>query len=225
VAGTVKQLEQDYGDNLKVVFIHNALPFHQNAKPAALASMAANRQGKFWEMHDKLFANAQALTSENYEKWAGEIGLDIEKFKKDLADPELAKKIDRDQAAANALGARGTPAFFINGVNLSGAQPIEKFKEAIDAQLKAAEEELGKGTKLEALEDKLTLANNAQNGANLLKWLKKGEEPPAQPKQEEKKARPQEDDKTVYKAEFRKDDPSKGPATALVTIVEVSEFQ
>ena len=78
----LKQLLEAYPNDVKVVFKHNPLPFHPDAKLAAQATIAAHEQGKFWEMHDKLFANQRALNDENYVKWAQELELDVEKFKK-----------------------------------------------------------------------------------------------------------------------------------------------
>ena len=98
-----------YGKDLRVAFFHNPLGFHNRAEPAAIAAEAAGRQGKFWEMHDKLFANYKTLTDANFDKWAGEIGLDMDKFKADLKDSALSKKVKAQQAAAVKLGARGTP--------------------------------------------------------------------------------------------------------------------
>jgi len=118
---------------------------HNRALPAAQAAEAAGKQGKFWEMHDKLFENMKDLTDENFAKWAGEIGLDVEKFKKDMADPELNKKITDQQKLGTGLGARGTPAFFINGRYLSGAQPKEAFKALIDEEMKKADALIAKG--------------------------------------------------------------------------------
>lgn len=118
---------------------------HNRALPAAQAAEAAGKQGKFWEMHDKLFENMKDLTDENFAKWAGEIGLDVEKFKKDMADPELNKKITDQQKLGTSLGARGTPAFFINGRYLSGAQPKEAFKALIDEEMKKADALMAKG--------------------------------------------------------------------------------
>jgi protein-disulfide isomerase len=114
--------------------------------PAAMASEAAGEQGKFWEMHDKMFENQRQLSDANYEKWAQELGLNMTKFKADLKSPKLTKRIKAQQAKAVSLGARGTPAFFINGRFLSGAQPFPKFKEVIDAELKKADAAIAKGT-------------------------------------------------------------------------------
>ena len=119
---------------------------HNRAMPAAMASEAAGKQGKFWEMHDKLFQDPRALTDENIEKYATEIGLDMAKFKEDLKDKKLEAKIKKQQAQGSTLGARGTPAFFVNGRFLSGAQPFEAFKAIIDEEMKKADALLAKGT-------------------------------------------------------------------------------
>jgi len=113
--------------------------------PAALASEAAGKQGKFWEMHDKLFANNKALNDGNYVAWAGELGLDVEQFKKDMKDPGLKKKITAQQAQGMTVGARGTPAFFVNGRFISGAQPFPNFKKLIDEEMKKADKLIASG--------------------------------------------------------------------------------
>lgn len=113
---------------------------------AALALQAANRQGKGWQMHDKMFENNTALTPPDLEKYAKEIGLDVAKFKKDMEDPKLKEEVEADQKIGNSVGATGTPTFFINGRQLVGAQPFDKFKEMIDAEIKAADELLKSGT-------------------------------------------------------------------------------
>jgi protein-disulfide isomerase len=119
---------------------------HNRAMAAAMAAEAAGKQGKFWEMHDKLFENAKELTDENFAKWADEIGLDTAKFKKDLEDEGLKKKVLDQQKLGMSLGARGTPAFFINGRYLSGAQPAPAFKAVIDEEMKKADALIAKGT-------------------------------------------------------------------------------
>ena len=119
---------------------------HNRAMAAAMAAEAAGKQGKFWEMHDKLFENAKELTDENFMKWADEIGLDTAKFKKDLEDEGLKKKVLDQQKLGMSLGARGTPAFFINGRYLSGAQPTPAFKAVIDEEMKKADALIAKGT-------------------------------------------------------------------------------
>lgn len=151
VVPTLKEIEKNYGDEVKVAFKHNALPMHKQARPAALSAEAAGKQGKFWEMHDLMFANAKELTDENFAKWAGELGLNVEQFKKDMADPALGKKVDDNQKQGTGLGARGTPAFFVNGRYLSGAQPFDAFKALIDEEMKEADALIAKGVAKEAV--------------------------------------------------------------------------
>ena len=117
-------------------FTQQPLPYHNNAMPAAEASLAANEQGKFWEYHDKLFANQQALDRPSLEKYAEELGLNMGKFKAALDSGKFKAQITKDQADAQKAGASGTPTFLINGTKLVGAQPVDKFKELIDAELK-----------------------------------------------------------------------------------------
>jgi protein-disulfide isomerase len=102
----------------KVAFVFKQFPlsFHPQAMPSAKASLAAGRQGKFVEMHDKLFANQRELSEANYEKWAQELGLDLAKFKKDYADPAIEQQVKDEMAEGQKSGVRGTPTVFI-GVN------------------------------------------------------------------------------------------------------------
>ena len=203
-------------------FVQNPLGFHPNAMPAAKASMAAHRQGKFWEYHDKLFGNQREMNDANYVKWAQELGLDVERFKKDMADPSLQAEIERQQKAAVALGARGTPGFFISGELFSGAQPFDKFKEVIEKQLAAANAQGGDWVKV-------AKASN-QQGDNFEKWIVKGEAPPAgaaptPPPQDAAKQQRPPADPTVWKVALDDGDAIKGNKDALVKVVVFSEFQ
>lgn len=99
-------------------------------------------------MHDKLFANQSALTRPDLERYAKELGLDPAKFAKDMDDPKLNEEIESDKKLGNSLGASGTPTFFINGRQLVGAQPFEKFKEIIEEEIKKADELIKGGTPL-----------------------------------------------------------------------------
>jgi len=111
------------------------LSIHPKAQAAHAASEAAHRQGKFWEMHDKIFENQRQLDNATYLKYATELGLDIEQFKKDQKSAKVKKRIDADVAQAGKLGVTGTPAFYVNGRFLSGAQPFASFKRVIDEEL------------------------------------------------------------------------------------------
>ncbi len=120
---------------MKIVFKHLPLRMHKNAKSAAAATEAAHLQGKFWEMHDLVFQNQRQLSAEKYYELAGTLGLDSAKFKKDFASLEIRRTVEADQQEAGKLGVTGTPAFFVNGLFLSGAKPFEAFKEVIDKEL------------------------------------------------------------------------------------------
>jgi len=135
VLPTLQQIQQEYGDDVRIVFKHLPLGIHPKAPGAHRAAEAAHRQGKFWEMHDRIFANQRNLSPEQYRAYAEEIGLDLAQFEKDLADPATERRVQSDLAEASRLGVTGTPGFFINGRFLSGAQPFARFKEAIDAEL------------------------------------------------------------------------------------------
>jgi protein-disulfide isomerase len=137
VTPTLNQIEEAYGKDVRIVFKHLPLRMHTKAPAAHAAAEAAHRQGKFWEMHDKIFANQRELTEAKYVEYATELGLDVEKFKKDSASAEVKKKVDNDAKEAAALGVTGTPGFFINGLFLSGARPFDSFKTVIDKELKA----------------------------------------------------------------------------------------
>jgi protein-disulfide isomerase len=155
-ANSMAEVVKAYPKDVKFVFRHQPLPFHDRAAPAAKAAMAAHRQGKFFEMHDKMFANSKELTDANFETWAKEIGLDLAKFKADLASPEIEKQVKQDSEEGMRVGANGTPTFFVNGRKVSGAQPFEAFKSIIEEELKSADELLGQGVKIEAVYTKLT---------------------------------------------------------------------
>lgn len=136
VVPTLGQIHEEYGDQVRIAFKHMPLSFHTNAPAAHAAAEAAHRQGKFWVMHDKIYANQRDLSPATFEQYAAEIGLDIEKFKQDAASKAVASRIDADIAQAGSLGVTGTPGFFVNGRFLSGAQPFAAFKKLIDQELK-----------------------------------------------------------------------------------------
>ena len=132
---TLAQISQVYGDKVKVAFKHLPLSIHPDSPAAHAAAESAHRQGKFWEMHDKIFANQHEIKPDKLRAYAKEIGLDLAKFDKDVASPDVKKRIEADSQEAEKLGVSGTPAFFINGRYLSGAQPFENFKKMIDEEL------------------------------------------------------------------------------------------
>ncbi len=138
VGPTLKQVEEKYGKDVRIAFKHNPLPFHKRAKPAAMAAECAGEQGKFWAMHDALFEGQRSLEDADLEGYAAKSGANVAKWKTCVSSDKFAKRIDQNQKQAAQLGARGTPAFFINGRFLSGAQPFASFEKVIDEELKKA---------------------------------------------------------------------------------------
>ena len=132
----MKQIQEVYKDKVQIVWKNMPLiSLHKNAMGAALAAEAAHNQGKFWEMHDKLFDNQNNLEPDDVKQYAQALGLNIPQFEKDLDSPETRKRVSADMAEASSLGIPGTPAFFINGHYLNGAQPFEVFAKIINAEM------------------------------------------------------------------------------------------
>ena len=138
VQDTLREIEAEYEGKIRLAVMNNPLSFHKNALPAALAARAAGRQGKFWEMHELLFKNQAKLDEDNLVKLAQKLGLDIKRFNADRRDEKLKREIRAEQVQAIRNNATGTPAFFINGKKLSGAKPIQHFRNAIEEALKRA---------------------------------------------------------------------------------------
>jgi len=132
---TLAQITKEYGDKVRFAFKHLPLSMHSKARAAHQAAEAAHRQGKFWEMHDKIFEKPKDLSPETYLRYANELGLDIDQYNKDFASSSVRKVIDGDLAKASELGVSGTPSFFVNGRFLSGAQPYGSFARLIDEEL------------------------------------------------------------------------------------------
>ncbi len=132
-----EQVLDKYPDSVRVVFKHYPLSFHKQAFPAALASMAAMEQGKFWQYHDELFINQNSLSNEKYLEIGQNMGLDIKKFSLDMMRPSLRQKIEQDIADARKAGVTGTPAIFVNGRKLK--------KRNFDALSKLIDDELADG--------------------------------------------------------------------------------
>ncbi len=132
---TVKKVMQTYEGKVRLVYRDFPLPFHPEAQKAAEAAQCAGDQGKYWDMHEKLFANQQALKPDALKGYAKDLKLDQGKFDKCLDSGEKASVVDANRKAGEKVGVTGTPAFFINGVQLTGAQPFEEFKTIIDAEL------------------------------------------------------------------------------------------
>ncbi len=134
---TVDQIVEKYGNQVRVVFRHFPLSFHPNAEKAAEASECAAEQGKFWEMHDKIFAanDAGTMSVDKWKEEAKNLGLNTKKFNECLDSGKYADNISDESASGAAAGVEGTPATFVNGELVSGALPFDQFKQIIDSKL------------------------------------------------------------------------------------------
>lgn len=208
VQPTVKSLQAKYGPNqLRVVFKHNPLPFHANARPAAKVADAVLHQGgstAFYAFLDLAFEEQQKLGDQALSAWVARLGLDPVAVLRRAELPETDEKIERDSALAAKVGANGTPAFRINGAALSGAQPLDSFTSIIDAELAAAAELSRKGTPADAIYKTRVAAN----------YVAPKPEPEEEPEQ----------DLVIWKIPV-KGAPTIGPSDALVTVVEFFDYQ
>jgi len=140
-AKTVSQINAAYGDKVVFYFRHLPLPNHPRAMPAAIASGCAQKQGKFWEYHDKVFAEMDKMQGEKwtdavgFNTWAKEIGIDTKQFDECFAKQESKSIIDQDKKDMENLDVGSTPTFFVNGKKVEGALPFEAFKNMIDEEL------------------------------------------------------------------------------------------
>jgi protein-disulfide isomerase len=210
VEPALTQVRNTYGpDKVRIIWKNEPLSFHPNAKPAAEAAQGVyEMKGSeaFWKFHDTAFKNQKELNEDNYVTWAKEAGVtDSAKFRAGLTSHKWAAKVDKDHEQAKAAGVNGTPASYINGIAVSGAQPFDKFKAVIDDQLTKANQKIASGTP----KDKVYVALTKEQ-------FKKGA---AEDDEEEK-----EDTKTVFKVPVG-NSPILGKVDAPVTIVIFSDFQ
>ncbi|MFL5444999.1 MAG: DsbA family protein [Myxococcales bacterium] len=192
---TVRQILSTYKDDVRLVWRNEPLPFHPNALPAAKAAMAAHKQGKFWQMHELMFAHQNELSEAKYEEWAKQIGLDVARWKADKDSPAIAEAIQKDNSYGQQVGANGTPSFFINGKLIAGALPFDTFKTMIDEQIAKANELTKKGVRPEKLYETIVAENVKAAGSAPEVKVDVGNAPVL------------------------------GPKNAAVTIVEWSDFQ
>lgn len=126
---------EKYPNDVKLVMKHFLIQTHAFAKKASMAALAAARQGKFWEMHEKLYAAQKELNDARIDAVAQEVGLDLERYHADLNDPQIWALIVRDMNDGRQAEVRGTPTIFING-KLLNQRSLAGFEEAIEAELK-----------------------------------------------------------------------------------------
>ena len=212
VGQTLEALKHTFGPGqLRVVWKNLPLPFHPHARPAAEAAMSVFALGgatAFWKFHDLAFANQQQLSLEHYVAWAAAAGVDPGGIEAAITARRHQQKIDEDVALARRLDVQGTPGFRINGMPLSGAQPIESFRAIIAGQLAVAKELAAAGTPAAAIYPTLC-ARNVLSAAPL---------PDAGPA-------PIPEDTKVWGVPVDKDDPVRGPGDAAVTLVLFSDLE
>lgn len=134
---TLDKVVATYPKQVQVVYKHFPLSMHKFAESAAIASLAARNQGKFWPLHDKLFANYKKLNDVMIRELAESVGLDMARFDKDIVNPALRQEIAADTQLGTQAGVRGTPAVYINGKQLKD-RSFKGFKQMIDSELKRA---------------------------------------------------------------------------------------
>ncbi|MFZ5476037.1 MAG: DsbA family protein [Myxococcota bacterium] len=132
---SLDQIKAAYPGKVRFVFRDFPLGFHDRAIPAAVAANCAAKQGKYWEVHDRLMSNQRALEEPDLERVAQEAKLNMSDWQACRQDPAMRAEVEKDMEDGAKIGVTGTPAFFVNGVMLSGAQPFERFKAIIDREL------------------------------------------------------------------------------------------
>jgi protein-disulfide isomerase len=132
---TVKQIRSKYGDKVRLVHMDFPLSFHSHALDAAKAARCANDQNKFWQFHDSLFENQGKLSPADLKQTAKTLGLNSAEFDACFDKAKHESEIKSDMAAGEKLGVDGTPAFFIDGRPIVGAQPLPQFEQIIDDEL------------------------------------------------------------------------------------------
>jgi protein-disulfide isomerase len=213
-APTIDKLVDTYPNEVQLVFRHNPLPMHRDAKPAANAAIEVYAQAgaqAFWKYHDLLFDHSKDLGLDALAEYAKGIeGVNPAQVRRAAKQRRHSSVIERDQKLARRLGARGTPAFFINGRKLMGAQPFAKFEQLVEEEIAFARRLMNEGTKR----------------AQLYKaFMRSADRKPApQPRRPRARKRKVPDPNAIYDIPVD-DEPRRGPRHALVTLVEFGDFQ
>ncbi|HVT57797.1 MAG TPA: thioredoxin domain-containing protein [Thermoanaerobaculia bacterium] len=133
---TLEQVMSKYGNKVRIVFRQFPLPIHDKAAKAAEAALCANEQGKFWEMHDAMFKDQSGLAVDGLKSKAATLGLNAQSFNSCLDSGKETPAVQADLKAGQQAGVQGTPAMFVNGRFINGAQPFETIAGIIDDELK-----------------------------------------------------------------------------------------
>jgi protein-disulfide isomerase len=209
---TLRDVRAIYGNDVRIAWKNNPLPFHKDARPAAIAARGVFELGgndAFWRWHDRAYAQQSSLTQANFDRWARDEGVDVTELRKGIADFRYDGKIDDDIALSKTLGATGTPTAFVNGVKVSGAQPLTSWQRVIDDELAKARTRVASGTP----RDRVYVETSQDN------FSKPAPTPvPTYPS-------PTHGAATLVQAVPIVGSPARGPDTALVTIVVFADFQ
>ncbi len=211
VESTLTRLMNDYPNDVAIYFVQYPLDFHKDAESAAKASYAALLQGKFWEMHDKLYMNA--MSDDIFVQLAQELDLDITRFNADRNSVAAQNYVDTCKSAAVTFGLNGTPSFLINGTSLIGAQPYEAFKKVVDNEIERYEN-LAKNNK----------GNNLNVDLLYQQLVADAPKQAEEAKKQENAVKNQPDKLSKYYIETGKS-PVKGNDKAPVTIVVYTDFE
>jgi len=135
LAPVISQVLDKYPEKVSLVLKNFPLPMHSQAEAAAIAALAAQEQGKYWEYHDLLFENYNKLNPQKFDDLGKQIGLDMKKFAADRKNPAHKARVQRDKQEGQKLGVRGTPTVFINGRKFEGERSLKGFSQQIEAEL------------------------------------------------------------------------------------------
>ncbi len=220
--GIINQVLKAYPGKVRLVYKHYPLPNHRGGKRAAEAAfcvMKASGKAVFWKLHDKLYSSADGFDDKTLLAAAKSVGADVGKVQACMGDPKQLAPLAQDLSLGTNLGVDGTPAFFINGKKLSGAQPLEVFKKEVDAALAKALAAIKSGVKAAEVYQHLT--GKGHNKVKLLKGA--GGHGPGDGHGHG--GPPELDPTVVFQVPVTRNHPARGPRDALVTIVEFADFQ
>ncbi len=212
-AESVAALRREYGGALRIQFRHNTLPYYPNSQLASEASAAAAEQGQFWRYHDVLYAHQGALDRASLERYAGELGLDLARFRQFIDSEQARLKVDADNILSAQVGVRGGPVFYVNGRDLRGPVDRATLKQLLDEELVVADALLASGVAPKELYQRLAREPRGSQEPERAPAVAPAPRDPS----------PQDPD-PIYKVELG-DAPAKGPSDARVTIVLWSDFE
>lgn len=153
---TMKALLAAYPKDVRYQVIHSPLPFHKQAPLAARAALAAAQQGKYWEMHDRLFAHTNQLARADLERHARGLGLDLARFRSDLDGPTVDRLMEIDEATTSSVRTSATPTYFLNGRLINGARSLAEMKARVEEEIAFANQMLAAGVPRAQLYNQIT---------------------------------------------------------------------